>query len=181
MTGAASISDAQAATHAEFAAGVLDWIPTTMSRSAWTAQLWPEGAAAMSNSKLRQLAQKATQGEWHPFVRTGVYAVFGPAGARPNSEGVVVGWPGFDSAPGSKSQRSANCRFIAAANPVAVLSLLDDNDALAAENDQLRAEVEAMRAFVTECAGTAGGMVNGNKLSNRAKELIAAMAAKEAQ
>lgn len=43
----------------------------------------------------------------------------------------------------------------------------------------LLAQNEALRSFVTECAGTAGGMVNGNKLSNRAKELIAAMAAKE--
>jgi len=45
---------------------------------------------------------------------------------------------------------------------------------------QLRAEVEALRAFVTDCTETAGGMVNGNRLSRRAKELIAAMAAKEA-
>lgn len=52
-------------------------------------------------------------------------------------------------------------------------------NAVQAERDRLRAEVEALRAFVTECAGTAGGMVNGNKLSNRAKELIAAMDAKE--
>lgn len=42
------------------------------------------------------------------------------------------------------------------------------------------AERDRLLAFVTECAGTAGGMVNGNKLSNRAKEVIAALAAKEA-
>lgn len=42
------------------------------------------------------------------------------------------------------------------------------------------AERDRLLAFVTECSGTAGGMVSGNRLSSRAKELIAAMAAKEA-
>ncbi|WP_313397077.1 hypothetical protein [Stutzerimonas nitrititolerans] len=49
-------------------------------------------------------------------------------------------------------------------------------DALSA----VTAERDRLLAFVMECAGTAGGMVNGNRLSNRAKELIAALAAKEA-
>lgn len=49
-----------------------------------------------------------------------------------------------------------------------------------AERDRLSAEVEALRAFVMDCTETAGGMVNGNKLSHRAKEVIAAMSAKEA-
>lgn len=50
----------------------------------------------------------------------------------------------------------------------------------AAALSAVTAERDMLLAFVTECAGTAGGMVNGNKLSNRAKEVIAAMAAKEA-
>lgn len=42
--------------------------------------------------------------------------------------------------------------------------------------DRLRAEVERLRAFVTDCTETAGGMVNGNMLSHRAKEPSSALA-----
>ena len=63
--------------------------------------------------------------------------------------------------------------FAKSASPAVVLELIAALAAVTVERDRLL-------AFVTECAGTAGGMVNGNKLSNRAKEVIAAMAAKEA-
>jgi len=42
--------------------------------------------------------------------------------------------------------------------------------------DRLRAEVKRLRAFVTDCTETAGGMVNGNILSHRAKEPSSALA-----
>ncbi|WP_262880426.1 hypothetical protein [Pseudomonas paralcaligenes] len=38
---------------------------------------------------------------------------------------------------------------------------------------------ETWRAFIADCAATAGGMVNGNRLSARAAELLAASPAPE--
>lgn len=91
-------------------------------------------------SELKKLAEKATPGPWVPFCKTRVQAVFGPDGPQPDSKGTVVNWPGFDSSDATSSQRKANAKFIAAANPATVLSLIAALSAVTAERDRLDAE-----------------------------------------
>ncbi|EPB9884069.1 ead/Ea22-like family protein [Yersinia enterocolitica] len=73
--------------------------------------------------ELKKVAMKATQGEWVAFsnIKTGTFAVHTPHDKRCND---IVDWMGFDGAAGSKTQRSHNAKFIAAANPSVVLALI---------------------------------------------------------
>lgn len=91
-------------------------------------------------TELKMLAEKATPGPWVPFCKPRVQAIFGSDGQQPNGKGTVVDWPGFDSSDATSSQRKANTKFIAAANPAKVLELLAALSAVTAERDRLDAE-----------------------------------------
>ncbi|MGM7960951.1 ead/Ea22-like family protein [Yersinia enterocolitica] len=87
--------------------------------------------------ELKKAAMKATQGEWVAFsnIKTGTFAVHTPDDKRCND---IVDWTGFDGAAGSKTQRSHNAKFIAAANPSVVLALIAQLEAAQKERDALR-------------------------------------------
>lgn len=89
---------------------------------------------------LRQAAEKAGGGEWRAFidVKSKTYSVHT---LGDNRCGDVVNWPGFD---GQKSA-AAKARFIAAANPEAILALLAEREADKARISQLEAERDALR------------------------------------
>ncbi|EPL0394291.1 ead/Ea22-like family protein [Enterobacter ludwigii] len=73
---------------------------------------------------LRKAAEKAGADEWRAFIDTKskTYAVHTPGD---NRCGDVVKWAGFDG----QLKASNKARFIAAANPATVLSLLDELEA----------------------------------------------------
>ncbi|HFS5834183.1 TPA: ead/Ea22-like family protein [Escherichia coli] len=72
---------------------------------------------------LREIAKKATQGEWSAFISpgTGTYAVHTPGDKRCED---VIKWTGFD---GQKNAEN-NARYIAAFNPEVVQALLDERE-----------------------------------------------------
>lgn len=74
--------------------------------------------------ELREIAKKATQGEWSAFISpgTGTYAVHTPGDKRCED---VIKWTGFD---GQKNAEN-NARYIAAFNPEVVQALLDEREA----------------------------------------------------
>lgn len=78
--------------------------------------------------KLRKAAQKATSGQWldHNDIQSCTFDVHLAA----NKNHTIVQWPGFESAVGSKKQRSNNAKYIALANPENILGLLDRIDEL---------------------------------------------------
>ncbi|MGP6381215.1 ead/Ea22-like family protein [Yersinia bercovieri] len=86
--------------------------------------------------ELKKAAMKATQGEWVAFsnIKTGTFAVHTPDDKRCND---IVDWMGFDGAAGSKTQRSHNAKFIAAANPSVVLALIAQLEAAQKERDEI--------------------------------------------
>ena len=104
-------------------------------------------------AELRRLAEAATPGPWEAFG-----AVDGRRGKR--WLGVTTDMRATESARAGDVFAAQNCTrqdalFIAAANPAAVLALLDDADALRAElahmteaRDNARAEVERLTAQV---------------------------------
>ncbi|MCO4934086.1 ead/Ea22-like family protein [Escherichia coli] len=73
--------------------------------------------------ELREIAKKATQGEWSAFISpgTGTYAVHTPGDKRCED---VIKWTGFD---GQKNAEN-NARYIAAFNPEVVQALLDERE-----------------------------------------------------
>lgn len=81
---------------------------------------------------LREAAQLATQGEWVAFISsgTGTYAVHTPGDKRCED---VIKWTGFDG----QNNAENNARYIAAANPAAVLALLDELEAAENRIDEL--------------------------------------------
>ena len=104
-------------------------------------------------AELRRLAEAATPGPWEAFG-----AVDGRRGER--WLGVTTDMRAIESARAGDVFAAQNCTrqdalFIAAANPAAVLALLDDADALRAElahmreaRDNARAEVKRLTAQV---------------------------------
>ncbi|EFH3675317.1 ead/Ea22-like family protein [Escherichia coli] len=72
---------------------------------------------------LREIAKKATQGEWVAFISTdtGTYAVHTPGDERCED---VIKWTGFD---GQKNAEN-NARYIAAFNPEVVQALLAERE-----------------------------------------------------
>ena len=104
-------------------------------------------------AELRRLAESATPGPWEAFG-----AVDGRRGER--WLGVTTDMRAIESARAGDVFAAQDCTrqdalFIAAANPAAVLALLDDADALRAElahmteaRDNARAEVERLTAQV---------------------------------
>jgi hypothetical protein len=95
-----------------------------------------------NHDKLEALVLAATPGPWKAFnhIRTGTFAVHTPDDEH---KGNVVGWGGFDGNRVSKKQSSADARFIAAANPDAVLELL-------AELKKAKAQIEKLDSAVNE-------------------------------
>ena len=98
---------------------------------------------ALNKQALREAAEKATKGEWRAFTGAGGTCSIHTAGDE--RLGDVVDWPGFDG----KRNAKANAKFIAAANPVTVLLLLDELEAaekrIAEQSDYFSALVAAAR------------------------------------
>lgn len=108
---------------------------------------------------LREIAKKATQGEWSAFISpgTGTYAVHTPGDKRCED---VIKWTGFD---GQKNAEN-NARYIAAFNPEVVQALLDErernqqyiksrdqeNEDIALTVGKLRVELEAAEKRIAE-------------------------------
>ncbi|EOA7967030.1 ead/Ea22-like family protein [Escherichia coli] len=109
--------------------------------------------------ELREIAKKATQGEWSAFISpgTGTYAVHTPGDKRCED---VIKWTGFD---GQKNAEN-NARYIAAFNPEVVQALLDErernqqyikrrdqeNEEIALTVGKLRVELEAAKKRIAE-------------------------------
>ncbi|HAO9770548.1 TPA: ead/Ea22-like family protein [Escherichia coli O25b:H4-ST131] len=108
---------------------------------------------------LREIAKKATQGEWSAFISpgTGTYAVHTPGDKRCED---VIKWTGFD---GQKNAEN-NARYIAAFNPEVVQALLDErernqqyikrrdqeNEDIALTVGKLRVELEETKSKLNE-------------------------------
>ncbi|VOH55596.1 Hypothetical protein MIJ3_00321 [Pseudomonas phage vB_PaeM_MIJ3] len=88
-------------------------------------------------NEIKKLAKLATPGPWYASWEEGddiAWSNLFPVIRAGNGE-VVIGNEGFYS---DLDQDKANATFCAAANPRAVLDLLDENDRLKKENDELR-------------------------------------------
>ncbi|HHW2622902.1 TPA: ead/Ea22-like family protein [Pseudomonas aeruginosa] len=100
------------------------------------------------HSELRRLAKAATPGEWYAVWEEGddtAWPNLFPIVQAENGE-TVIGNEGFYS---DLEQDKANAQFCAAANPKAIIALLD-------EIDRLKAENEALRKIISECATACG-------------------------
>jgi|GEM_PF-1905373 len=116
--------------------------------AAWSLRAHPAEAEGVERwSELKKLAEKATPGPWVPYCTPRVQAVFGPNGPQPDSKGVVVDWPGFDSSDATSTRRKANAKFISAANPATVLELIAALSAVTAERGRLREVVNTANGF----------------------------------
>ena len=109
-------------------------------------------------AELRRLAEAATPGPWYldgPWWYGDDDSAYCISTAEDAGRiAVTIAPPGYMLG-GEREVRDANARFIAAANPAAVLALLDDADALRAElahmreaRDNARAEVKRLTAQV---------------------------------
>ncbi|HCL7486870.1 TPA: ead/Ea22-like family protein [Escherichia coli] len=99
--------------------------------------------------ELREIAKKATQGEWSAFISpgTGTYAVHTPGDKRCED---VIKWTGFD---GQKNAEN-NARYIAAFNPEVVQALLDENESMCRDLIARNGEIEGLRKLVAELEET---------------------------
>ncbi|MGU2291315.1 ead/Ea22-like family protein [Pseudomonas aeruginosa] len=89
------------------------------------------------HAELRRLAKAATPGEWSAVWEEGddtAWPNLFPIIQAENGE-TVIGNEGFYS---DLEQDKANAQFCAAANPKAIIALLDEIDGLKAENEVLR-------------------------------------------
>lgn len=100
-------------------------------------------------AELRRLAENATPGPWDYYRPHPNYRAYEVGQVMP------AGYLGEAVAATEDVYAEKNAAFIAAANPAAVLGLLDDNDALRAElahmteaRNNARAEVERLTAIV---------------------------------
>ncbi|WKR68645.1 ead/Ea22-like family protein [Escherichia coli] len=73
---------------------------------------------------LREIAKKATQGEWVAFISPGKYGTYAVHTPGDNHHGDIVDWPGFDEQKNAEN----NARYIAAFNPEVVQALLDERE-----------------------------------------------------
>lgn len=103
--------------------------------------------------RLRRLAESATPGPWkatheklRPQYSLKIMEVVGAPG-----EPAVLPWKAFDSADRTKAERLANSRYIAAANPAAVLELLNRIDCMAAALESARSCITEDRQTLFDC------------------------------
>lgn len=92
------------------------------------------------HAELARLADAATPGPWFAWTKSRTLQIDtrGGDGRLP----AIINWPGFDGNDMSHGASKANARFIAAANPATVLSLLSEIAALRGERDRLHAEAD---------------------------------------
>ena len=103
----------------------------------------------VDEQKLRQLAEAATPGPWSAFVVGNTVSV--DIGDKPTGASkCIVHWMGFDSCDLPKKAWKANARLIAAANPAAILALLDELHALRSERTAWRVSAENAEAAVKQ-------------------------------
>lgn len=109
---------------------------------------------------LREIAKKATQGEWVAFISPGKYGTYAVRTPGDNHHGDIVDWPGFDEQKNAEN----NARYIAAFNPEVVQALLDErernqqyikrrdqeNEDIALTVGKLRVELEAAEKRIAE-------------------------------
>ncbi|HHW6319088.1 TPA: ead/Ea22-like family protein [Escherichia coli] len=105
---------------------------------------------------LREIAKKATQGEWSAFISpgTGTYAVHTPGDKRCED---VIKWTGFD---GQKNAEN-NARYIAAFNPEVVQTLLDELETAKKRIAELEAEPVRQTYKLNELAGNSPVIPDG--------------------
>lgn len=102
----------------------------------------------VDEQKLRELAMDATPGPWSAFVVGTTVAV--DIGAYPSgSNPCIVHWTGFDSCGLPKKYWKKNAYFIAAANPAAILAMLDELQTLRSERTAWRVTAENAEAELT--------------------------------
>nr|WP_152896014.1 ead/Ea22-like family protein [Escherichia coli] len=109
---------------------------------------------------MREIAKKATQGEWVAFISPGKYGTYAVHTPGDNHHGDIVDWPGFDEQKNAEN----NARYIAAFNPEVVQALLDErernqqyikrrdqeNEDIALTVGKLRVELEAAEKRIAE-------------------------------
>ncbi|EOC3865792.1 ead/Ea22-like family protein [Escherichia coli] len=110
--------------------------------------------------ELREIAKKATQGEWVAFISPGKYGTYAVHTPGDNHHGDIVDWPGFDEQKNAEN----NARYIAAFNPEVVQALLDErernqqyikrrdqeNEDIALTVGKLRVELEEAKSKLNE-------------------------------
>lgn len=91
----------------------------------------------VDEQNLRQLAEAATPGPWIHWQSGGIHQIDA-------AKTTVVHWSGFDQlqTPNEKTAIKNNAAYIAAANPAAILSLLDELQTLRSERTAWRVTAE---------------------------------------
>jgi len=93
--------------------------------------------------ELRKLAEAATQGNWHQTPPSGIY----------QGRMIVTDERAACIAETHNANAAENAAYIAAANPAAILALLDERDAYQQAADKMAAEYKVERdALQAECA-----------------------------
>lgn len=117
-------------------------------------------------SDLREKAEKATRGEWFWDTANSVCSLR----SKQNGGRVVVDIAYGGTQPSTVNIQNANAAYIAAANPQAVIALLDERDALAAR----LAELEAAAVWNTDMAsGEKYALESGNPVLLKSKTKVA--------
>jgi len=96
-------------------------------------------------SELERLAKAATPGPWEHYYAKELRGRFGggPVNEVNSDERCpIVKWSWFDDSDRSKKSQKANAKFIAAANPATILSLLSDIASLKSQLAQAEAQGE---------------------------------------
>lgn len=127
------------------------------------------------------LAKKATSGEWKAFISTGGDGTFSIHTPDDSRKGDVVNWPGFDTANCSKAQKKANAKYIAAANPEAILAIAEAFQALeqraeAAEAKlaEIQLKLDSAEMMINRMAASQGDIYENGRKEGR-KEAITAI------
>lgn len=102
----------------------------------------------MKATDLRKLAEAATPGPWKHYYARALRGGFdgNPVNEVQSDEHCpIVNWGGFDDSDRTNKGHKANAAFIAAANPTAVLALLDEIETLRAK---VEAQSKALKPFL---------------------------------
>ncbi len=101
----------------------------------------------VNKEELRRLAEAAkikSSGDWKVFTPDDYQGPDQlPGLGVEDCEGKAIVW--YAELPDSGIQYDEHASFIAAANPAAILSLLDENAQIRAENERIRRELTAFR------------------------------------